>query len=508
MFTPSPDVSTPHPALGVVHSLRQLRLSQPNFPFRQGQRAERPQGLKGSTDRRTPRRGQCVVLLFVPAFVCLYALLYLTADLAVAQDNVQLYSVEPGDTLGLIAERFNVTVDQLIEFNGIADPNLIQVGQELRIPAAGDTPGLNALPLATVQARPGESLATLAERLSLEPDLLATLNSISNTARLYPSQPIFVPQDQAPAEPLRWGAVTDVVLPAQLVQGQTGRLYVSSKHPISLTAAWNGLPLAVSTVPLPASQPPTEQISETLSTTLSITETVATKPEPLSLGSAAKQFALLPVPALLAPQQYAVAITQTTSSGIEISRDWLVEVQAGDYASAQINLPPETAQLLAPETVQDEIAKLWTVWSQFDTPLLWDSTLKRPLAPEFATTSPYGTRRSYNGGPYSSYHSGQDFGAPIGTIIQAPAAGIVALAEPLNVRGNAVLLDHGQGIYTGYWHLNELKVVVGQAVNAGDVIGLVGTTGLSTGAHLHWELRIYGIGVDPMQFLDEPLLPR
>jgi murein DD-endopeptidase MepM/ murein hydrolase activator NlpD len=82
----------------------------------------------------------------------------------------------------------------------------------------------------------------------------------------------------------------------------------------------------------------------------------------------------------------------------------------------------------------------------------------------------------------------------------------VALAEPLSVRGNAVIIDHGGGIYSGYWHNSELKVVPGQTVAQGDVIAISGNTGLSTGAHVHWELRIYGIAVDPLQFLDSPLI--
>ena len=69
------------------------------------------------------------------------------------------------------------------------------------------------------------------------------------------------------------------------------------------------------------------------------------------------------------------------------------------------------------------------------------------------------------------------------------------------IRGNAVIIDHGRGVLTGYWHLSELHVVEGEEVSAGDSIGLVGTTGRSTGAHLHWELQIDGVAVDPMQFL-------
>lgn len=117
--------------------------------------------------------------------------------------------------------------------------------------------------------------------------------------------------------------------------------------------------------------------------------------------------------------------------------------------------------------------------------------------------------RNYDSGVNSmdSFHAGQDFGAPVGVPVTAPAAGVVSLAEPLSIRGNAVILDHGRGVYTGYWHSSGLRVTPGQAVNIGDVIGLVGNTGLSTGAHLHWELRIDGVAVDPMQFVDEAIFP-
>src|SRR5690606_17386730 len=121
-----------------------------------------------------------------------------------------------------------------------------------------------------------------------------------------------------------------------------------------------------------------------------------------------------------------------------------------------------------------------------------------PVSSQYVTTSPFGTRRSYNSGPVASYHEGQDFAVPEGVPVLAPGNGTVALAEALNVRGNAVILDHGQGVFTGYWHLSELLVAPGQEVALGDVVGISGNTGLSTGAHLHWELRVYGVAVDPM----------
>jgi murein DD-endopeptidase MepM/ murein hydrolase activator NlpD len=77
----------------------------------------------------------------------------------------------------------------------------------------------------------------------------------------------------------------------------------------------------------------------------------------------------------------------------------------------------------------------------------------------------------------------------------------VVLAEELVVRGNAVLIDHGGGVFSGYWHLVDIAVSAGQQVQPGDLLGHVGTTGLSTGNHLHWELRVNGFAVNPMQWL-------
>jgi len=180
-----------------------------------------------------------------------------------------------------------------------------------------------------------------------------------------------------------------------------------------------------------------------------------------------------------------------------------VLVSEGPYDSQLIELPDDKGGLLDPAFTQPEIEKLYALWAVADAPLRWTLPFSRPIGLEYPTTSPYGTRRSYDGGPYASFHAGQDFGAPAGITVTAPGDGIVVLAEPLNVRGNAVVIDHGAGLFTGYWHLSENFMAAGQVVTAGEPLGLVGTTGLSTGNHLHWELRIYGVSVDPMQFLEE-----
>ena len=98
-------------------------------------------------------------------------------------------------------------------------------------------------------------------------------------------------------------------------------------------------------------------------------------------------------------------------------------------------------------------------------------------------------------------HTGIDFGASTGTPIHAAADGVVVSAGPLGGYGNATVIDHGNGLATLYGHQSSIAVAPGQRVSRGQVIGYVGCTGLCTGPHLHFEVRVRGTPVDPMQYL-------
>jgi murein DD-endopeptidase MepM/ murein hydrolase activator NlpD len=98
-------------------------------------------------------------------------------------------------------------------------------------------------------------------------------------------------------------------------------------------------------------------------------------------------------------------------------------------------------------------------------------------------------------------HTGIDFGASSGTPIRAAADGVVVSAGPLGGYGNATVIDHGNGLATLYGHQSSIAVAPGQRVRRGQVIGYVGCTGLCTGPHLHFEVRVRGTPVDPMQYL-------
>ncbi len=174
---------------------------------------------------------------------------------------------------------------------------------------------------------------------------------------------------------------------------------------------------------------------------------------------------------------------------------------AGEWTFSQVILTGEAAEI-DQESIQQERERLFAIWNQASPTPQWSRPFQLPIENFLQITSLYGARRSYNGGPYSSYHEGVDFSAYGGTPVFAPATGTVVVAERLYVRGGAVILDHGLGIYTGFYHLSEVVAQVGQVVEPGQLVGNVGTTGLSTGNHLHWDLLVNGLWVDGQAWVE------
>lgn len=390
---------------------------------------------------------------------------------AAAQSPGDTYVVRSGDTLAKIAAELGIPQDVLVATNQLTDVNRLDVGQILLLPrGAGRW---------AVIARPGDTIQTIALREGLSVLKLAILNQIAPTARLFPGQTIRLSPDASHA-PTPFGSVQVVSVPSAVVQGQAGWLQAEVNRSLSLEASWNGAPLGI--------RP------------LEIREKGETGKVVTVWGG------YVPAAASMEPGVYPVSLSYQAANGVTVTRSFPVFVQLGSFLVQQINLPPDKNALIEEEISQAELDYLSPVWSRTATPIQWSKPFTLPLPSSAPTTSPYGVRRNYNSAQYFSFHTGQDFAAPGGSPVIAPADGTVALAEPLAVRGISVILDHGAGLFTGYWHLQEALVAPGEKVKAGDPIGLVGTTGRSTGEHLHWELRIYGVDVDPMPFLTQPLL--
>jgi murein DD-endopeptidase MepM/ murein hydrolase activator NlpD len=116
----------------------------------------------------------------------------------------------------------------------------------------------------------------------------------------------------------------------------------------------------------------------------------------------------------------------------------------------------------------------------------------------------FGAKRNFNGKPATQPHTGADYATPEGSTIVAIADGTVVVAEDLFFPGKAVFIDHGDGLISMYFHFSEFKVQAGQEVKKGDPLGLVDSTGRSTGPHLHFGIRWHGARINPQLLLEDP----
>ncbi len=421
-----------------------------------------------------------------------------------------IHVVQQGETLFSIARRYGTTVDAILHANGLADPRRIYPGQRLVIP--GGVQPVESWSAHVV--RPGETLRALAVRYDVPWQTLALANRLVNPHLLYAGEVLRIP---APGErvgalyavqpgdsligiALRYGVeVWDLVEangltnPNRLLPGQW--LFIPGAQP-----SWLPYPFrAVDLSPLPVPQGKTLLVTVRTAEPVSLTGTLFDRSFTFAEEDGA-YYALVGVHAFTEPGLYELTLTAALADGRQVATSVGVVVEEGGYGYERIDVPAGRSSLLDPAVIAAERERLETVRNLFTPQRRWRGPFQPPV--EAAISSYFGTRRSYNGGPYNSYHGGVDFDAGRGTPVRAPADGTVVLAEPLAIRGNAVVIDHGWGVLTGYWHLSSIEVTVGQEVRTGDIIGRVGNTGLSTGAHLHWEVWVGGISVDGLQWLD------
>ena len=201
-------------------------------------------------------------------------------------------------------------------------------------------------------------------------------------------------------------------------------------------------------------------------------------------------------------QQWVQVSTGTDADGLPIVT---VTVTDAAFPEENIELSPETSELLtdAP-AIEDENQLLNSLYAGLTPEQLWSGPFVMPVLGPLG--DPFGFKRSFNGGPFSN-HTGMDIIADEGTPVVAANAGRVVYTGALQLRGNTIVIDHGAGVFTGYHHLSQIGVVAGQAVGQGEAIGAVGATGLVTAAHLHWELIVRGVRVDPLPWTQGEIGP-
>lgn len=219
----------------------------------------------------------------------------------------------------------------------------------------------------------------------------------------------------------------------------------------------------------------------------------------LSQGDKLVALAAIPSDAPLKPRLLVTEIKD--ASGVVRRFEQAIGVQAGQFEQQLIELDPTVEVGLGTEEEQaQERARDYSFYNQVTPDKLWTGRFNWPLPLTGSITTPFGSRRNYVGGGYE-IHDGIDIAVPAGTPIRAAQRGRVVLAEFQKVRGGIVIVDNGLGLHTGYFHQSRIEAKVGDMLEAGDLIGYVGTTGLSTGPHLHWEMRIGSTGIDPQEWL-------
>lgn len=466
--------------------------------------------------------------LFVfPAILLIASLLALPA-LAQQPSGVTIYVVQRGDTLYRIALQYGLTVNDIARVNSLTNPNSIDVGDRLLIPLSGQPlpqthvvqPGetldaiaalygvtaadlgafnqldsgdvyvglvlaIGSAPAAAepviVAAAPvddtessvmhsvarGETLFRIAQAYGVSTNSLVQANGLANPELIYPGQMLVIPGVQAPqlAASLPAPVTAFTVTPLSLLDGRTGEYRVRTSAPASVAGAFLG---------------------QTLNFAPNEDGTVHT--------------AIVGVPFETAPGIYPVTLIVTDAAGGQSPISANVQVNANNYGrDAVIRVTGDASVLLNEAVERQELELVSGLMSRFTPSRYFDAAFGLPAAATI--TSAFGSVRAYNNGEVRHVHTGTDFGGPPGASIRAAAPGRVVMVDNLNIRGLATIIDHGWGIYTGYWHQSATYVSPGDFVEAGQVIGAIGSSGRVSGPHLHWELWVNGVPVDPMQWV-------
>jgi murein DD-endopeptidase MepM/ murein hydrolase activator NlpD len=316
----------------------------------------------------------------------------------------------------------------------------------------------------------GESMLEMAVKQNSDPWTLSSLNKLDGTWETIPGDVLYSPTNAAEntATGLPSAFVSASIAPLPLVQGGTEVINVQTKEAVTLSG------------------------------------NLADKKLNFVAGGN-EQIALQGVHALLDPGVYPLRLEATLPDGTIQSFEQMVLVTSGGYLSEDI--PLNDPSTLDPAVTEPEMQNINSLTSVFTPTRYWNGVFTSPAVDPTCFTSRYGTRRLYkvinSDIELPGFHSGLDFCGGEGLQISAPAAGRVVFSAPLTVRGNATIIDHGWGVYSGFWHQSQTYVNVGDVVEQGQVIGLVGGTGRVTGAHLHWEIWVNGVQVNPINWLDQ-----
>ncbi|MGY2892252.1 peptidoglycan DD-metalloendopeptidase family protein [Deinococcus sp. UYEF24] len=357
-----------------------------------------------------------------------------------------LYTVKAGDTLYRIATERGLKPEDLLRINGLSSATL-SVGQTLKLPSGT----ASAAPAATPVAAP---VPTVTPKPS----------------------PMSKPVQTAPPAP---SAAGTNAFGSNVIAGVTVRAPTRLKMGDGFVLRLSGEKAGEAVVSFPSE----------------VGEDVRKPAEALTPIGAAGEYQVLGRVVLgkTTPLVYTVKV------GTDVLRG-SIPVSGLDQPIQHLTLAKSlTDRLTAPSRPLEE--KVVEAAYALRTPQAWSRPFAAPLTTKSVSSS-FGQPRTYLAGGPVLYHYGMDFPAPVGTSVRAVNDGRVVIAATYPVRGGLVAIDHGAGLVSMYFHQSKLLVKVGQSVTRGQIIGQVGTTGLSAGPHLHLEMRVRGEATLPTEYFN------
>ena len=429
-----------------------------------------------------------------------------------------IYSVQSGDTLSYIAGLFGVTVDEIITRNNIENANALAVGTELSIPGLDGITG--TLEVATIPL--GENLDSLLIKNNLSKKTLVTLNHITIPSEIYSGSRLIIPTPNISNEliPVRGVEAGETWLEMAIQQGSNpwkmldqnqkshSWMFVPREKVFALkdsvTEDMEINPISpvvenLSIEPIPLEQGSTVEITVETNTPLQLRGELAGYPLHFQPIGEQKYVAFQGLSAIQEPGLVNFSITGDVEGSriIDFSQFILVEdINFGELML--LTVAPETID----QTLIDQDDKVIRQFTSVASPeKYWQGKFSYPVDQPWINAL-YGQERVYNGS-YIYYHTGVDFGVNTSNLnIYAPAPGNVVFAGPNGIRGNYTLIDHGWGIFSGFAHQDQIQVQVGDFVETGQLIGQIGSTGRSTGPHLHWDLWVNGVLTNALNWIE------
>jgi murein DD-endopeptidase MepM/ murein hydrolase activator NlpD len=217
-------------------------------------------------------------------------------------------------------------------------------------------------------------------------------------------------------------------------------------------------------------------------------------------------FTILPVAAdaVTGTQPFIVSVADAEGRPA-LTEEVQIEISPADWPIEVVEIDDANSRLLDPAVVAEDLAVRAGVQRAKTPERLWSGFFRQPAAG--VITSTFGVLRSYNFAEPVEFHTGMDHAGSLGELVVAPNDGIVAWVGETERRGRGLILDHGGGVFTTFWHLSSVGPAPGDPIARGGVLGRIGSTGLSTGPHLHWEVVVHGVPVDPIQWIRQTEVP-